>query len=78
MVVSFIDRIQFTDVKHLVIDEADTLLDESFREVVLDIMKSIKVINHMHILVLMILCFDVTFWYFFYRSDNPNHLHSPN
>ena len=39
-----IDQIFFSDLSHLVFDEADTLFDESFEERSLEILKKLKVL----------------------------------
>lgn len=37
------EQIQLTDVRYLVVDEADTMLDQSFQEATTSIIRTIKV-----------------------------------
>lgn len=37
------EQIQLTDVRYLVVDEADTMLDQSFQEATTSIIKTVKV-----------------------------------
>ena len=41
----FEEKIHFSDLTHVVLDEVDTLFDESFQETVLNILKSVKVLT---------------------------------
>ena len=56
MLVFSIERLSFSDVSHIILDEADSLFDQSFEESLFKILKMMKV--YLQMLTLILQCYN--------------------